>query len=69
MAMLDPILPRLLHLARRRELAGSAPGQNLQARPRFSDPERSGENLPIPRLGAASPDPYLLAHELKGNAL
>ena len=64
-----PDLAPPLHLARRLEIAGSAPSQNLQARRAFSDPERSGENLPIPRLGAENPAPYLLAHELKGNAL
>jgi hypothetical protein len=32
-------------------------------------PESSGENLPIPKLGAESPDRYLPCHELTGNEL
>jgi len=38
-----------------------------EAQRRFPDPERLGKNLPIPKLGAESPGPYLLLHELEGN--
>jgi hypothetical protein len=64
------------NLARR--LCSSGAGLMMRARGaaqffrthwRFPDPERSGEILPIPKLGAESADRYLLFHELAGNDL
>jgi len=71
-----PCWRRLPHLARR--LCSSCAGLMIRAARAaqifgahrcFPDPERSGENLPIPKLGAESPDRYLLFHELAGNEL